>query len=216
LKLKRNVGSDYAIETVNGVPTVVYKPAAGGPGVGGGTPLVTPLTNLASQAAGASTIKQAENSGGTLGKAQGEIAGGIQTKGANAQTVLGMLDEAEKLIPEATGSSVGAAYDAGARMFGGSPKGAKAIARLKVLQAGLMLNMPRMEGPQSDRDVELYREAAASLGEPDVPREIKQSALEQIRELQERYKARAAGTTDAAPAAPGKRRRYNPATGKIE
>lgn len=63
LKLKRNVGSDYAIETINGVPTVVYKPAAGGPGMAGGTPLVTPLTNLPAQAAGASTIKGAETAG---------------------------------------------------------------------------------------------------------------------------------------------------------
>jgi hypothetical protein len=60
LKLKRNVGSDYAIETVNGVPTVVYKPAAGGPAVAGSTPLVTPLTTVDKQAAGAAQVAGAK------------------------------------------------------------------------------------------------------------------------------------------------------------
>lgn len=60
LKLKRNVGSDFAIETVNGVPTVVYKPAAGGPAVAGSTPLITPLTNVDAQAAGAAQVAGAK------------------------------------------------------------------------------------------------------------------------------------------------------------
>jgi hypothetical protein len=199
LKLKRNVGSDYAIETVNGVPTVVYKPAAGGPGVAGGTPLVTPLTNLPQQAAGAETIKQAEGRGGSIGKAEGDITSGILTKGSNAKTVLSMIDEADKIVDKATGSAGGAVIDTAAAAFGKSTEGAQNIARLKVLQAGLMLNMPRMEGPQSDRDVQLYREAAASLGEPNVPRETKKAALETIRVLQERYKQRAAGVDGASP-----------------
>lgn len=192
LKLKRNVGSDYAIETINGVPTVVYKPAAGGPGVSGGTPLVTPLTNLPSQVAGVTAIKQAEASGGAVGKAEGEIVGGIMTKGTNAKSVIGMIDEADKIIDKATGSSGGALIDTAAATVGKSTEGAQAIAKLKVLQAGLMLNMPRMEGPQSDRDVQLYREAAASLGEPNVPRETKKAALQTIRTLQQKYIDRAA------------------------
>lgn len=191
LKLKRNVGSDYAIETINGVPTVVYKPAAGGPGVSGGTPLVTPLTTLPQQAAGAGTIKQAEAAGGAVGKGAGEIAAGIQTKGANAQTVLGMIDEADKLIDKSTGSMGGTAVDMAAGAVGKSTEGAKAGARLKVIQAGLMTNMPRMEGPQSDADVALYRQAAAQIGDTTVPRETRKAALETVRSLQEKYAERA-------------------------
>lgn len=193
LKLKRNVGSDYAIETVNGVPTVVYKPAAGGPGAGGGTPLVTPLTNLTQQVAGASAIKQGEAQASAVGKGLGEIQSGIQTKGSNASNVLGMVGEARKVLKDATGSMGGAAIDATAGAFGVSTKGAQAISKLKVLQAGMMLNMPRMEGPQSDRDVQLYREAAASLGEPNVPAETKAAALDMIEQLQQKYQERAAG-----------------------
>lgn len=94
LRLKRNVGSDYQIVDVNGVPTVIYKPAAGmqpgstgvplanlvngvPPGTPAGAPpaqaappLQTPLTTLPNQAAGAQRIKQAEATGSTTGTTQ--------------------------------------------------------------------------------------------------------------------------------------------------
>jgi hypothetical protein len=50
-----------------------------------------------------------------------------------------------------------------------------------------MTDMPRMEGPQSDRDVELYREAAGRLGDPTVPRDQKKAAIKAIREINQRY-----------------------------
>jgi hypothetical protein len=103
-----------------------------------------------------------------------------------------MLDIADPLIEAATGSVAGAGRDKLAAAFGVAPQGAQAIAQLKVLQAGLMTNMPRMEGPQSDRDVQLYREAAGQIGDPAVPRDIKKAAVNTIRAIQERYKERAA------------------------
>ena len=160
-----------------------------------------PLTTLAQEAAAGSELKRQESAGGALGKAQGEIAGGIQTKGANAEVVTGLLDEADKLVTKATGSPLGAGVDVAAGLFGKATEGAKATSQLKVIQAGLMLNMPRMEGPQSDRDVALYREAAAQVGDSTVPREIKQAALKTIRQIQDKYKERAAGA--GAPAAVG-------------
>lgn len=208
LKLKRNVGSDYAIETVNGVPTVVYKPAAGDKGRGG-TPLVTPLTNLPAQAAGAGTIKEAEGRGGAIGKGVGEIETDITKKGSNAKSTIATIDLAEPLIDAATGSSVGAGRDKLAAFFGEAPKGAQAIAQLQVLQANLMTSMPRMEGPQSDRDVELYRQAAGQIGDPNIPKDIKKAAVQTIRALQNKYVDRA--SRDAP-----KKLRYNPSTGKIE
>lgn len=85
LRLKRNIGSDYQIVDVNGVPTVIYKPAAGvmgaaagtpltgvAPGAGGAptTPLQTPLTDIDKQAAGVRKIKQSEATGSTTGTTQ--------------------------------------------------------------------------------------------------------------------------------------------------
>jgi len=54
-----------------------------------------------------------------------------------------------------------------------------------------MTNMPRMEGPQSDADVKLYRDAAGQIGDPTVPASIKKAAVGTIRQLQEKYKERA-------------------------
>lgn len=206
LEMKRN--PNFAVKDVNQVPTSIQQSIVGG---------VTqrPLSSLPQVAAAAETVKQAEGRGGAVGKTQGDITGGIMTKGSNAKSVMGMLDEADKVIDDATGSAVGSIADSLAGTVGASTKGAQAISKLKVLQAGLMLNMPRMEGPQSDRDVQLYREAAASLGEPNVPRETKKAALQQIRELQQRYQDRANSLGQPSSGAPAKKR-YNPATGRIE
>lgn len=164
-------------------------------------PRTTPLTTLAQEGAAEAELARQKGAGGQLGEAQGKIAGGIQTKGANADTVTGLLDQADSLVKTATGSPIGAGVDVAAGLFGKATEGAKATAQLKVIQAGLMLNMPRMEGPQSDRDVALYREAAASVGDSTVPRGIKQAALKTIRSIQDKYKERAAGA--GAPAAVG-------------
>lgn len=188
LEMKRN--PNMVVKDIGQVPTVIA------PRVSGTT--TTPLSTLPKEAAGASTIKQAEASGGAFGKAQGEIAGGIQTKGANAVGTKNLLDIAEPLIDVATGSRGGAAVDAVTNFFGAPTSGAQAIAKLKVLQAGLMTSMPRMEGPQSDADVKLYREAAGQIGDPTVPAELKKAAVQTIRQIQDKYIERAGG----APAAP--------------
>lgn len=113
-----------------------------------------------------------------------------------AKNALEVLNEADKLIDQSTGSYIGAGVDMGMRAIGQSTPGAEASARLKVLQAALMLNMPRMEGPQSDRDVQLYREAAGQIGDPTIPAPIKKAASATIRTLNEQY----AGVAPSAPA----------------
>lgn len=192
LEMKRN--PNMQVKDVNQVPTVVA------PSVVGGT-TQTPLSTLPQVASSASTVKQAEATGSAIGKAEGEIAGGIQTKGANAVATTGLLDIADPLIDVATGSNAGAARDAVASFFGKATDGAQANAQLKVLQAGLMTSMPRMEGPQSDADVRLYREAAGQIGDPTVPAAIKKAALGTVRRLQNKYIERAGG--GQAPATAG-------------
>jgi hypothetical protein len=106
---------------------------------------------------------------------------------AGAEGALAIINEAEPLIDKATGSYVGAGTDLAARAFGGTTEGATTIAQLKTLQAALMMKLPRMEGPQSNYDVQLYREAAGQSGDPTVPRAQKKAALDTIRALQEKY-----------------------------
>lgn len=203
LEMKRN--PNMVVKEIAGTQNVVA------PSIVGGTK-VTPLSTLAQEAGAAERLKGAEAEGGAVGKARGEVTGGIITKGSNAKSTMSSLDIADPLIDVATGSAAGAARDKVAAFFGEAPSGAQAIAQLKVLQANLMTTMPRMEGPQSDRDVQLYREAAGQIGDPMVPAAIKKAAVKTIRSLQEKYVARAEGIDGSAP----KKRRYNPATGKIE
>lgn len=185
LEMKRN--PNMVVKDVGGVPTVVA------PTVVAGTS-TTPLSSLPQEAAAASALKEA----GAIGTARGEVKGALEKKGVNAQSVLGTLDIADPLIDIATGSATGAARDKVAAFFGEAPDGAQAIAQLRVLQANLMTNMPRMEGPQSDADVKLYREAAGEIGDPTVPRAQKKAALQAIRQIQERYAGGAGGAKPTA------------------
>jgi hypothetical protein len=184
LEMKRS--PPWKVDTVNQTPTVIQ-------GLPGGRVNTVPLSTPQAEIGLSAARKSAEAEAGAIGAGQGAISTGIQKKGADAKNVLGMLDEAESILQSgnATGSLGGTAVDAVAGAVGKSTKGAQATAQLQVLQAGLMLNMPRMEGPQSDRDVELYRQAAASLGDPTVPDTTKLAALKQIRAIQMKYAERA-------------------------
>lgn len=106
-----------------------------------------------------------------------------EEKVTKAKSVLPLLNTAQTLIEGATGSTAGAGYDVLAGAFGKSTAGAQNIAKLKAIETQLILNMPRLEGPQSDRDAMLYREAAGKIGDPTVPKETKKAALEQIQEI---------------------------------
>jgi hypothetical protein len=183
------------LAVINGVPTLVDR-------IQGTT---TPLTSLQSEI-GATTAKAgAEAEAKALGAAKGEAQGGLAKKGINAMNVLETLELADPLVDVATGSGTGAAADKVAAFFGESTTGDQAIAQLKIIQANLMTNMPRMEGPQSDRDVQLYREAAGELGDPAVPRQRKKAAVNMIRALQQKY---AEGTAPSS-AKPAKRVRVD-------
>lgn len=118
------------------------------------------------------------------------------TRARDANTALDLLDQAEGLLPDATGSLAGAAYDRGAATFGRSTPGAQATAALKAIAGQLTSKMPRMEGPQSDKDVQLYKEMAGDLANDTLPVATRQAALRQIRGLQQKY-AGSVRTSDA-------------------
>jgi len=119
-----------------------------------------------------------------------------------ATQALKVIEQAETLIDDATGSYAGAAVDMGARVFGKSTGGANATAKLQALEGALMMAQPRMEGPQSNLDVQLYRQMAARIGDPTVPREQKKAALEEIKTLHERYSGSRGATGDFGDPAP--------------
>ena len=114
-------------------------------------------------------------------------AKGASKQADNSKTALQIIGEAEKLIDKSTGSYAGAAVDQVAQVFGGAPSGAIASGQLQALEGALMLNQPRMEGPQSDKDTLLYKQMAAKIGDPKVPNAIKKAALATVKSLHKKY-----------------------------
>lgn len=98
-----------------------------------------------------------------------------------------LLDLADTLLPEATGSYFGSGRDAALGAVGVSTKGAQAAAQLKAIEGAIMMAQPRMEGPQSDKDVALYRQMAAQVGDSTIPVETRRAAVSGIRALQQKY-----------------------------
>lgn len=118
-------------------------------------------------------------------------------KVTDAKDVLALLDQASPLIDKATNSYAGVALDEAARTVGMSPKGAQAAAQLRALEGALISKMPKMSGPQSDKDVLLYKQMAGQIGDPSIPAAQKKAAMSTIREINERHAGSAGGATGA-------------------
>jgi anti-sigma28 factor (negative regulator of flagellin synthesis) len=103
-----------------------------------------------------------------------------------ANEALALIRQAEEIIPRSTGSYAGAAVDQAGRLFGVSTGGDKAAAQLKALEGALVSKMPKMSGPQSDKDVLLYKQMAGEIGDPTIPNDRKMAALEVIKEIHQR------------------------------
>jgi len=114
-------------------------------------------------------------------------AGSQSAKQADAKDVLSLLDMAEPLIKKATGSYAGAGADMAANVFGFSTEGANAASQLQALEGMLVSKMPKMSGPQSDKDVLLYKQMAGQIGNPTVPAERKLAAMQTIRQINQIY-----------------------------
>lgn len=129
---------------------------------------------------------------------QGDIAGsktGSEAKAKREFNMTGLGDtiqEADDLLSGKngalpTGSGIGAARDSLGGFFGMSSEGSIQGQKLKALSGALTSKMPRMEGPQSDKDVAMYREMAAEIGDPTVPVARRQAALGTVKKLWAKY-----------------------------
>ena len=114
-------------------------------------------------------------------------SGSQSAKQADAKDVLSLLDMAEPLVKKATGSYAGAGADMAANVFGFSTEGANAASQLQALEGALVAKMPKMSGPQSDRDALLYKQMAGQIGDPTVPANRKLAAMQTIRQIQHLY-----------------------------
>jgi hypothetical protein len=99
-------------------------------------------------------------------------------------TILSQITQAENLLAKGpTGSGLGKAIDEGAAFFGGSTKGAEVNDELNVVSGWLTSNVPRMEGPQSNYDVENYKIMAGRVGDANLPVERRVASLKRLKEI---------------------------------
>lgn len=98
-----------------------------------------------------------------------------------------VLNEVTKILPQSTNSYIGRGIDYGARLVGHATSGDMAAAKLGTLGGQLVALMPKMSGPQSDKDVEMYKQMAGKLDDATLPIEVRQEALDTIRSLNNKY-----------------------------
>lgn len=98
-----------------------------------------------------------------------------------------------------TSSGFGSVVDAGAGLIGKSPRGAKEADQLRVISGALVTKMPRMEGPQSNFDVQNYKEMAGQVGDATLPIERRLAALAEVERLWAKYDKSQPASTQPAP-----------------
>jgi hypothetical protein len=89
--------------------------------------------------------------------------------------------------PLPTASGVGSLVDYLGNLGGVAPRGQNEAKRLEVVAGILTSKVPRMEGPQSDKDVELYKKMAGDAGNSGLPISTRLSALDTMQRLFSKY-----------------------------
>lgn len=114
-----------------------------------------------------------------------------------------------------TSSGVGSIVDSVGSFVGMAPKGAAQADQLRALGGALTSKVPRMEGPQSDKDVQLYREMAGQVGDSGLPIGRRLAALDEVQRLYGKYENlnRGVGVQGAPPLTGVTDRRANPRSG---
>lgn len=134
-----------------------------------------------------SAVPISSPAGQPVTKSNSALKATVEEERQRTQKVSVTLDEVDKLLGDATGSGIGRLVDSGARIFGVATPGDIATAKLGTLGGQLVALMPKMSGPQSDKDVEMYKQMAGKLDDPTIPVEIRKAALGTIRELNNKY-----------------------------
>jgi hypothetical protein len=137
------------------------------------------------------------------GKLENKRAFNMQGIGATIQSIEDILS-GKNGDPLPTESGIGSVVDTAAGIFGMSPKGSEQADKLRALGGALTVKMPRMEGPQSDRDVVLYKEMAGRVGDSTVPIARRKAALDTIKDLWAKYERLNPNAFTAGAASPAK------------
>lgn len=111
-----------------------------------------------------------------------------QAKDQQAKQMTSQVDRAISLLKQGpTQSLTGSLADKGIGLLGMSTSGGNIASKLETLSGWLVSNVPRMEGPQSNFDLENYRTMAGRIGDRTLPIETRLAAAEEVKLLQQKY-----------------------------
>lgn len=113
-----------------------------------------------------------------------------------------LITQAREILPNATASGFGAKVDEANRFVGRSTEGSQAAAKLAAIGGNMLMMMPRMEGPQSDRDVENYKLMVGKIGDPTIPAAERSAAMDALEEIVARNNGQAQSAPQSAQASP--------------
>ncbi len=143
----------------------------------------------------AGQVKTAEKTAEIAANQQGDRNKAVKV----SDQLLSAAKEAQALLDkDPTGSLIGAGVDKLGRGVGISSDSAQTAAQLETLSGWMVANVPRMEGPQSNFDVDNYKTMAGKIGDRTVPVSERKAALSQLIKLQEKYKALNGAPSDSA------------------
>jgi hypothetical protein len=108
-------------------------------------------------------------------------------KTENAGDIFRLTDEANKYLDTASSGRLQNILTGALEVPGISTKASQSDAQLKAIAGQLISKMPRMEGPQSNIDVEMYRQAAGDIANANIPADTRKAAIKTIRDLNEKY-----------------------------
>jgi hypothetical protein len=119
----------------------------------------------------------------------GKFAEDLRKNVKNAKDAFGTIKSVSEILSSGKPSSGrGENIITGTReFFGGGGEQSKTDAQLRVLGQKLVQQVPRFEGPQSDKDVASYQAAAGDIGNPNMPIESRMAALQTLVELNKKY-----------------------------
>jgi hypothetical protein len=142
---------------------------------------------------------------GAKARAEGEARAGVERDTASGKKTLqatDMLDNIKRartlLTMDPTGSLAGAGVDKVIGLAGMTTPSGNVANSLETLSGWLVANVPRMEGPQSNFDVENYRAMAGRIGDRTIPAKARLAALDEVERIQQKY-AQGGGRPAQAP-----------------
>lgn len=168
------------LPTANGLYAFNARTGTAEPVMGAdGRPLMSANTDVALQADLSGAKKESANEADRRTEAKKSLS--------RSDQLLANIGTARGLLPNATGSLAGAGRDAVLRGVGVTTDSSKNAAKLETLAGWMVANVPRMEGPQSNIDVENYRTMAGRVGDRTLPVDERLAALDVLEGLQQKY-----------------------------